>query len=101
MAFNNVGRFWLPNGHTMWVTYRHIEAGIGVDRGAQWIMAAPRPFDTFPTPSGTTQLESSRFQKRFVYRNGGTDWSYNCLVENTRAPGWNATLFSLSGGGNV
>jgi hypothetical protein len=101
MAFNNVGRFWLANGHKTWVTVRFKPHGIGVDRGAQWIMANPLPFDTFPTPSGTTQLESSRFQKRFVYANGGTDWSYNCLVENTAERGWNSTWFTLSGGGNA
>jgi hypothetical protein len=100
MAFNNLGKFFLANGGNMWVTYRHLSGNIGTDAGAQWIMADPMPFDTFPTPSGTTQLESSRFQKRFLYANGGTDWSYNCLVENTPSPGWNSTFFSLSGGGN-
>jgi hypothetical protein len=98
MAFNNVGKYWLANGGTMWITLRFGQ--LGEDRGAQWMMASPLPFDTFPTPSGTTQLESSRFQKRFVYANGGTEWSYNCLVENTRSPGWNATWFTMSGGGN-
>ncbi len=53
MAFNNVGHYWLANGGSMWVTIRFS----GEDRGAQWIMANPLPFDTFPTPSGTTQLE--------------------------------------------
>jgi hypothetical protein len=101
MAFNNVGKFFLKNGVSTWVTYRYAPYGVGEDNGAQWIMATPLPFDTFPTPSGTTQLESSRFQKRFVYANGGTDWSYNALVENSAAPGWNATLFTLTGGGNV
>lgn len=101
MAFNNVGKYWLANGATTWVTIRFSPHGTAEDRGAQWIMANPLPFDTFPTPSGTTQLESSRFQKRFLYANGGTDWSYNCLVENTAAPGWNSTWFTLSGGGNA
>jgi hypothetical protein len=100
MAFNNLGKFFLANGGNMWVTYRRLSGNIGTDAGAQWIMADPMPFDTFPTPSGTTQLESSRFQKRFLYANGGTDWSYNCFVENTASPGWNSTWFSLSGGGN-
>jgi hypothetical protein len=64
-------------------------------------MANPLPFDSFPTPDGTTQLESGRFQKRFEYANGGTDWSYNCFVENSFSPGWNPTFFTLSGGGNA
>jgi hypothetical protein len=98
MAFNNVGKYWLVNGASTWVTVR---LNGGVDGGAQWIMANPLPFDRSPTPSGTTQLESSRFQKRFVYTNGGTDWSYNCFVENTPSPGWNSTWFTLSGGGNT
>jgi hypothetical protein len=101
MAFNNVGKFWLANGANVWVTYRNTPHGVGVDSGAQWIMGTPIPFDTFPTPSGTTQLESTRHQKRFVYANGGTDWSYNCVVENTAAPGWHSTWVSLSGGGNA
>jgi hypothetical protein len=101
MAFNDVAHIWLANGASVWVTYRSAPHGVGEDRGAQWIMAHPKPFDTFPTPSGTTQLESSRFQIRFLYANGGTDWSYNCLVENTASPGWNSTFFSLSGGGNT
>ena len=54
-------------------------------------MANPKPFDTFPTLSGITQLESGRFQKRFLYQNGETDWSYNSLIEKTYRPGWNAT----------
>jgi hypothetical protein len=101
MAFNHVGHVWLVNGQSVWVTVRFAPTGIGEDRGAQWIMANPMPFDTFPTPSGTTQLESSRFQKRVVYRNGGTEWTYNCLVENTASPGWLSTWFDLSGGGNA
>lgn len=100
MAFN-AGHYWIANGERYWVTIRFLSGGVAVDRGAQWIMADPKPFDTFPTPSGTTQLESTRAQKRFLYANGGTDWSYNCLVENTYSPGWNATWFSLTGGGNV
>ena len=101
MAFNGVGKFWLANGKSTWVTIRFTPHGVAVDKGAQWIMASPLPFDTFPTPSGTTQLEVSRFQKRFLYSNGGTDWSYNCLVENTYSPGWNSTWFTLQGGGNA
>jgi hypothetical protein len=101
MAFNNLGHFWLQNGYSMWVTYRYAPSGVGVDRGAQWIMADPKPFDTFPTPSGTTQLEVNRFQKRFVYRNGGGDWSYNAFVQNTPSPGWLSTWFCIQGGGNV
>lgn len=101
MAFNNLGKYWLANGGNMWVTLRFNPHGTGDDHGAQWIMADPMPFDTSPTPSGTTQLESSRFQKRVLYANGGTDWSYNCLVENTPSPGWLSTWFSLSGGGNA
>ena len=62
MAFNDVAHIWLANGASVWVTYRSAPHGVGEDRGAQWIMAHPKPFDTFPTPSGTTQLESSRFQ---------------------------------------
>ena len=54
MAFNNVGKFWLANGANVWVTYRNTPHGVGVDSGAQWIMGTPIPFDTFPTPSGTT-----------------------------------------------
>lgn len=101
MAFNNVGHFWLANGGSTWVSVRFAPHGVGEDRGAQWIMANPLPFDTFPTPSGTTQLESGRFQKRFVRAHGGSEWTYFCLVENTRSPGWNATYFTLTGGGNV
>ena|SRR5438477_7455439 len=96
MAFNNIGHTWLRNGESIWAT---IIFGSGEDRGAQYIMATPVPFDTFPTPSGITQLETSRFQKRFIYANGGTQWSYNCWVEDTYSPGWNHTFFSLSGGG--
>jgi hypothetical protein len=98
MAFNNQGKVFLANGQNVWITHR--TGTPGVDQGAQWIMADPMPFATFPTPSGTTQLESGNFQKRVVYANGGTDWSYNCLVTNTAAPGWLSTFFSLSGGGN-
>jgi hypothetical protein len=99
MAFNNVGHYWLRNGNSMWV---NVTMGrLGEDRGAQWIMADPKPFDTFPTPSGITQLETGRFQKRVTYTNGGTLWQYFALVENTASPGWNHTWFSLSGGGNT
>ena len=101
MSFNNVGHFFLANGASVWVTYRYVPHGIGEDQGAQWIMATPLPFDTFPTPSGTTQLESGRFQKRVVYENGGTDWSYFALVQNTAAPGWHSTFATLQGGGNT
>jgi hypothetical protein len=101
MAFNDIGDYWLANGNSMWVSVRFAPAGVGQDRGAQWTMAGARPFSTFPTPSGTTQLETSNFQKRFIYSNGGTDWSYWCLVTNTYSPGWNATFFGLSGGGNA
>jgi hypothetical protein len=101
VAFNNVGHYFLVNGASTWITIRFNPHGVGEDHGAQWIMADPKSFDTFPTPSGTTQLESSRAQKRVVYQNGGTDWSYNCLVENTASPGWLPTWFSLTGGGNA
>jgi hypothetical protein len=95
MAFNNVGHYWLKNGYHMWVG---IKAG-GTDWGAQYLMAIPKPFDTFLTPSGITQLETGRQQVRFIYAYGGTEWHYYCLVENTPNPGWNDTWFSLSGGG--
>jgi hypothetical protein len=95
MAFST-GKFWLANGQNMWVYI-----GWGRDMGATWIQASPLPFDTFPTPSGYTQLETSRQQKRFLYANGGTDWWYFALVDNTYAPGWNSTYFTLTGGGNV
>jgi hypothetical protein len=94
-AFNNEGHFWLKNGSSMWILH---SVG-GTDRGAQVLMAIPKPFDKFPTPSGITQLETSRQQVRFLYANGGTEWTYICLVENTYSPGWNDTWFSLSGGG--
>ena len=101
MTFNNVGHYWLKNGESMWVTLRFGPSGAGQDHGAQWIMADPKPFDTFPTPSGTIQLETGRFQKRVVYMNGGTDWSYNVFVENTASPYWLSTWFCLQGGGNT
>jgi hypothetical protein len=101
MAFAHIGHTWLANGQAVWQTVLFNPHGVGEDRGAQWIMGNPLPFDTFPTPSGTTQLESSRFQKRVVYQNGGAEWSYNCLVENTASPGWLPTWFDLTGGGNV
>jgi hypothetical protein len=94
----------LANGSSFWVTIRFGQltpGGSGKDIGAQWIMADPKPFDTFPTRPGTTQLESGRFQKRHLYANGGEDWSYNCFVENSFSPGWKATFFTLSGGGNA
>jgi hypothetical protein len=95
MAFNNEGHFWLKNGESMWI----LRSVGGVGQGAQILQAMPQPFDTFPTPSGITQLESTRQQVRFQYSNGGTLWTYICLVENTYSPGWNATWFTLSGGG--
>jgi hypothetical protein len=94
-AFNNIGHYWIKNGSAFWAG---IKAG-GTDWGAQVLMAIPKPFDTFPTPDGITQLETGRQQVRFLYANGGTEWIYFCLVENTYFPGWNATFFSLSGGG--
>jgi hypothetical protein len=94
-AFNNEGHFFLQNGSSMWI----LRPVGGTDQGAQVLMAIPKPFDTFPTPAGITQLETSRQQVRFLYANGGTEWHYICLVENTLSPGWNATFFSLSGGG--
>jgi hypothetical protein len=100
MAFT-IGNFWLANGHNMWVTYWFSPHGTKDDMGAQWMLANPLPFNTFPTPSGTTQLETSRFQKRVLYANGGTEWTYNALVENTAAPGWLPTWFNLEGGGNT
>ena len=100
MAFT-VGNYWLANGASTWVSVRFLSGGVGTDKGAQWIMAHPLPFNTFPTPSGITQLESGRFQLRFTYTNGGTDWEYFCLVQNTPSPGWNGTWFNLTGGGNV
>ncbi|MET4644473.1 hypothetical protein ABZY10_39105 [Streptomyces sp. NPDC006539] len=99
MAFNNQGHYWLANGENMWVTMKF--GSVGTDRGAQWIMADPKPYDTSPTPSGIMQFEVSRFQKRHEYRNGGGEWSYNCLVENTKNPGWLGGWFCLSGGGNA
>jgi hypothetical protein len=101
MAFNNAGHFWLANGESLWVTLRFFPHGNnGSDNGVQWIMASPlsEPFAGF---EGTTQLESGRFQKRVQGSNTGTDWSYNCLVENSYSPGWNATFFDVSGGGNA
>jgi hypothetical protein len=100
MSFDG-GDFFLHNGESAWITQRFTRGGVSFDNGAQWIMANPKPFDTFPTPSGTIQLESGRFQKRVVYQNGGTDWSYNALIENTPNPGWLSTKFSIQGGGNV
>jgi hypothetical protein len=101
MAFAHVGHIWLANGGTMWVSVLFNPHGVGEDRGAQWIMANPLPFDTFPTPSGTTQLETGHFQKRHLYQNGGSEFTYFALVENTPSPGWLATWFDLTGGGNV
>lgn len=101
MAFDDIGPLWIANGESFWVTVRFLSNGVATDRGAIWIMADPKPFDAIPVPSGTTQLESGRFQKRFLYANGGVDWSYNALVENSYSPGWNPTFFNLSGGGNV
>jgi hypothetical protein len=101
MAFNNIGRAWLANGASVWVMYHSAPHGVGVDRGAQWIMAHPEPYDTFPMPDGLTQLESGKFSIRFLSANGGAEWSYYCLVSNTSGPGGNATWFSLSGGGNT
>ncbi|WP_234895497.1 hypothetical protein [Sinorhizobium meliloti] len=46
-------------------------------------------------------METTRHQKRFLYANGGTDWWYFALVENTYSPGWNSTFFTLTGGGNA
>ncbi len=100
MAFNDIGHYWIDPGNSFWVTVLFNPHGVGEDRGAQWIMANPKPFDTFPTPDGTIQLETGRFQKRVVNTNGGTEWSYNALVENTFSPGWLSTWFALSGGGN-
>jgi hypothetical protein len=98
MAFNNVGGYWITNGANFWVNLEF--GGIGTFAGPIWAMAIPRPFDTFPTPSGTTQLEIRRSQIRFLYQNGGQRWTYWFNVENTPSPGWNATWFGLSGGGN-
>jgi hypothetical protein len=100
MAFNHTGKWWLANGANMWVAWRNRPTGSGTKAGPIWVMAMPYPYDTFPTPSGTTQLEVLRSQVRFVYQNGGEDWAYYFLVENTRSPGWNPTWFGLSGGGN-
>jgi len=101
MAFNHLGHYWLANGANMWIIYTNAPYGVGIDEGAQWMQANPEPFDTFPTPSGTIQLESGRFQKRAVYENGGLEISYNVLVENTKSPGWLPTFFDLDGGGNT
>jgi len=95
MAFNQLGHYWIKNGEAFWI----LRSVGGVDQGAQYQMAIPVPFDTFPTPSGITQLETSRQQIRFLYANGGTEYTYICLVENTPNPGWHATWFGLSGGG--
>jgi hypothetical protein len=100
MAFT-IGHAWLENGNSVWWNIFFSPHGTHDDMGAQWMMANPLPFDSFPTPSGTTQLETSRFQKRVVYANGGTDWTYHCLVENTAAPGWLPTWYNLQGGGNT
>jgi hypothetical protein len=101
MAFNHEGRTWLANGASVWVFHRVTPHGVGVDAGAQWIQASPQPFDTSPTPSGTLQFETSRFQKRSVYTNGGQDVAYIVLVENTPSPGWLPGFFDLDGGGNA
>lgn len=103
MAFEGVGHYWLANGESLWVTLRFFPTGNkGAENGAQWIMANPL---SDPLPKGifigTTQLESGRFQKRVASVPGGVDWSYNCLVENSYSPGWNATFFDVSGGGNA
>jgi len=100
MAFNT-GKYWLANGSSVWIIQWFGREGGGTDGGALWLMASPLPFDTFPTPSGTTQLETSRFQRRFVYANGGTDWTYNYFVENNLSQGWHSTWFTMSGGGNT
>jgi hypothetical protein len=97
MAYNNEGHYWLANGASIWI----LRGVGGVDRGAQVAMAIPKPFDTFPTPSGITQLETGHHQVRVTYTNGGTLWQYICLVENTLSPGWLATWFSMAGGGLV
>jgi hypothetical protein len=101
MAFNHEGHYWLKNGASIWITYKNAPHGVGEDLGAQWIQANPEPFDTFPAPSGTIQLETGRFQKRAVYENGGLEISYIVLVENTESPGWLDTYFDLDGGGNT
>ena len=62
MAFTS-GHYWIANGASMWVA-QWFDGANEVDVGAQWMMANPLPFDTFPTPFGTTQLETGRFQKR-------------------------------------
>lgn len=95
MAFNNEGHYWLKNGESLWI----LRSVAGQELGAQVLMAIPQPFDTFPTPSGITQLETGRQQLRFQYANGGFEWTYICLVENSYSPGWHATWFTLSGGG--
>lgn len=99
MAFNGVGAAWLANGASVWRTIGF--GSVPSDRGAQWIMANPRPFDTFPTPSGNLQFEVGRFQKRHLYQNGGTALTYNVLVQNTPSPGWLSGWYDLQGGGNA
>jgi hypothetical protein len=101
MSFE-VGHFFIAKGASVFGTYRWVPHGVGVDKGAQWIMATPLPFETFPMPSGITQLESGRFQKRFTFENGGMDWSYWALVQNTAGPGFGHNTFAkLQGGGNT
>ena len=100
MVINDQGKFFLANGGSTWITWQWLPNGVGSDAGAVWLQANPKPFDTFPLPSGTIQLETGRFQKRVLSQNGGMDWSYIIFVENTQAPGWLSTFFSLSGGGN-
>lgn len=97
MAFNNLGKYWLAAGQSMWVELDFK----GADRGAQYLMASPLPFDTFPTPSGITSLECSRVGKQFVYFNGGTRWTYYCLVQCNGGSGHNSTWFTMQGGGNI
>jgi len=97
MAFNNAGRWWLKNGESMFIGISFGSPGINM--GPIFATALPLPFDTIPTPSGITQLETSRQQVRFLYANGGTAWTYFWLVQNSPSPGWNSTWFTMSGGG--
>jgi hypothetical protein len=97
MAFNNTGQHWLKSGESGGYTLRFGPEAMGSDHGAQWMMAVPLPFDTFPTPWGLYRLVTDRHAKQVLYANGGTDYTYTCEVHNEGV----STFFTFTGGGNV
>jgi hypothetical protein len=96
-AFNNVGFFFLTGRRGWWVD---LIWGLGVDQGAQWIMADPEIEYEQKWGFVSVQLEVSRFQKRQEYNpnTGQTYVSYHCWVDNNTDM---KTFFSIQGGGNA